>query len=160
MSCLNFLTDKIKMASNSSYLFVAAIDFGTTYSGYAFSSKDDYNNGNKLKIYSNTWNAGERSLIASKTPTVLLLDKNQNFKAFGFDAENMYTTMCAPDDSDSDTDDDEPKKPKENPKEMYYFQRFKMELHKTKVHWHSSPRIKCEGTNQQCLSDLKSHVEN
>lgn len=120
-----------------SYLFVAAIDFGTTYSGYAFSSLDDYNNGNKLTIYANTWNAGERCLIANKTPTVLLLDKKKRFKAFGFEAENMYISMCGTDDdSDSDDSDEEktkPKKAKEDPKEMYYFQRFKMELHKTKV---------------------------
>ena len=121
---------------NSSFLFVVGIDIGKSYSEYAFSSRDDYLNGDTLKIHSNTWYAGGRSLISSKTPTVLLLDKNQNFKAFGYDAENMYTAMCAPDDSDSDSDDDEPKKPKENPKEMYYFDRFKMLLHKPKVHLH------------------------
>jgi len=38
-------------------LFVTALDFWTTYSGYAFSAKDDFEK-EPFKINANVWNAG------------------------------------------------------------------------------------------------------
>ena len=65
-SAMASLTDK--------YLYVAAIDFGTTYSGYAFSSGDDFKR-DPLKITDNqAWNAGSQRHFSLKTPTCLLLD--------------------------------------------------------------------------------------
>lgn len=98
-------------------LFVAAIDFGTTYSGYAFSSKDDWEK-EPLKIHANVWNAGTKSLLSTKAPTTLLLSPNKQFLAFGYDAETKYTDL-AEDEDDFGS--------------YYYFNCFKMLLHNNKV---------------------------
>ncbi|XP_052788705.1 heat shock 70 kDa protein 12A-like [Mya arenaria] len=69
--------------SNHSETFVVALDLGTTYSGYAFSSRS-----NPLKIISNTWFCGSKN-VSSKTPTCVLLH-NDVFDSFGYDAETKY----------------------------------------------------------------------
>ncbi|XP_033742793.1 heat shock 70 kDa protein 12A-like [Pecten maximus] len=99
------------MASARKYLFVAAIDFGTTYSGYAFSSKDDFDN-EPLKIKSNVWNSG--TLMSYKAPTALLLKPDQTICSFGYEAE----TMMAEDGTSL--------------KDHFYFHRFKMVLYNNK----------------------------
>jgi hypothetical protein len=97
-------------------LVVAAIDFGTTYSGYAFSFRHDYDK-EPLKISSNTnWVAGTAALMSLKTPTILLLKKkDKTFEAFGYEAEDRYSQLA------EDEEDDD----------YYYFRRFKMLLHDT-----------------------------
>lgn len=90
-------------------LFVVAIDFGTTYSGYAFSSRSEYLT-EKTNIQSPIWNSGQ--LLSHKSPTILLLNKEKQFVNFGYDAENCYSAMT-----------------EENRKEHYYFHRFKMMLY-------------------------------
>lgn len=96
---------------------VAAIDFGTTYSGYAFSFNHDYEN-EPTKVAANTsWVAGTAGLMSLKTPTILLLDNSKKFVAFGYEAEEKYADLAA-----------------ENlHKKYYYFRRFKMLLHKVSV---------------------------
>ena len=99
------------------YLFVAAIDFGTTYSGYAVLSIDDFKK-DPLKIIANqAWNAGSQRLLSLKTPTCLLLDDKEELVSFGYEAENKYSNSVI----DS----------KQN--EYLFFQRFKMQLYKNKV---------------------------
>ena len=96
---------------------VAAIDFGTTYSGYAFSWRHDYLK-NPLKIQTNTaWNAGGRQLMSLKAPTCVLLNKQKELESFGYEAENRYTDIVI----DGEQND------------YYYFHRFKMNLHKNEV---------------------------
>ena len=88
---------------------VASIDFGTTFSGYAYA----YNPNN---ISVSKWNAGDGGLlsnISNKTPTTVLLDNDEKFIAFGFDAETAYSKLC-------DYGEHE---------EYYYFHRFKMILY-------------------------------
>jgi len=64
--------------ASSKVMLVAALDFGTTYSGYAFSLKHNYQK-DPLKIHANqAWNAGGRQLMSLKTPTCLLLDNKKN----------------------------------------------------------------------------------
>jgi hypothetical protein len=47
------------------------IDFGTTYSGYAFSSRHDFKK-DQQKIFANqAWNAGSQRHFSLKTPTCL-----------------------------------------------------------------------------------------
>ena len=76
----------------SDFLMVAAIDFGATYSGYAFSMISD-----PLQIHTKqAWNSGGR-LVSSKTPTCLLLDGRQQFVSFGYAAENYYTNLVEDD---------------------------------------------------------------
>lgn len=94
-------------------LIVAAFDFGTTFSGYAFSF-----NGDPLKIVTNqSWVAGSEQLISLKTPTCLLVDPEGNFHSFGFEAENKYAFLA---------DDGEHIG-------WRFFRRFKMLLHNNKV---------------------------
>lgn len=103
------------------YLFVAAIDFGTTYSGYAFSSRDEFKK-EPLKINSNqSWNAGKQQHFSLKTPTCLLLDNKEELSSFGYEAENKYTDIVYD--------------RKQN--DYFFFHRFKMQLYNNKV-----PRIK------------------
>ncbi|XP_045176740.1 heat shock 70 kDa protein 12A-like [Mercenaria mercenaria] len=84
------MAGKGSTTSSSSHLLVAAFDFGTTYSGYAFSFRDD-----PMKIQTNQgWNAGSEKLISLKTPTCVLLRPNKQFDSFGFEAENKYADLA------------------------------------------------------------------
>lgn len=65
---------------------VAAIDFGTAYSGYAFSFLEDYNR-EPYDISTNPWNKYSDSY---KIPTSILFDAEKNFVAFGDEAEQKY----------------------------------------------------------------------
>ncbi|XP_052068174.1 heat shock 70 kDa protein 12A-like [Mytilus californianus] len=108
------------MAQNTTeddnYLIVAAIDFGTTYSGYAFSTRSDFKK-NPLQIQANhAWNAGSRQLMSLKAPTCLLLDSDKNMVAFGYEAENKYAELVMD----------------EEHHDYYYFHRFKMRLYNAK----------------------------
>lgn len=71
---------------SSSTLLVVAIDFGTTFSGYAFSFKSK-----PTEVRTNqSWS---KSLVSMKTPTVILVDKDRKFNAFGYEAEEKYTQL-------------------------------------------------------------------
>lgn len=91
-------------------LFVCAIDFGTTYSGYASSTRQDVGD-----IFCPNWNSASTctTLISHKAPTTVLLDRKQNFVAFGFDAEAQYLEYAE----------------KEEANNFYYLRRFKMILY-------------------------------
>ncbi|XP_052799179.1 heat shock 70 kDa protein 12B-like [Mya arenaria] len=96
-------------ASKCDHLLVAAFDFGTTFSGYAFSFRND-----PTKIQTNLgWNAGSQKLISLKTPTCVLLNPHKEFVAFGFDAENKYSNLAEDNQHDG----------------WMLFRRFKMLLH-------------------------------
>lgn len=74
----------------SSCLLVVAFDFGTTYSGYAFSFKSD-----PLRIIANnSWIAGSERLISLKTPTCVLINPHHQFDSFGYEAENKYAALA------------------------------------------------------------------
>ncbi|XP_076112306.1 heat shock 70 kDa protein 12A-like isoform X1 [Mytilus galloprovincialis] len=95
-------------------LLVAAIDFGTTYSGYAFSTRISFKK-DKLDIKANqVWNAGSKQLLSLKTPTCILLRKNLEIVSFGYQAENDYAAVVT-----DETEDD-----------YYFFQQFKMKLYR------------------------------
>ncbi|XP_066279619.1 heat shock 70 kDa protein 12A-like [Branchiostoma lanceolatum] len=92
------------------HMLVAAIDFGTTFSGYAFSytyNKDDI-------IMNKNWGS-ESGFLAYKTETSVLLTPEGEFKAFGSEASKAY----------ADLEEGEAAK-------HYYFHRFKMKLHTEK----------------------------
>jgi hypothetical protein len=73
-----------------SALLAVAFDFGTTYSGYAFSFRND-----PLKVQTNQgWIAGSDQLISLKTPTCVLLNRSGQFDSFGFEAENNFATLA------------------------------------------------------------------
>ncbi|KAK3584377.1 hypothetical protein CHS0354_001304 [Potamilus streckersoni] len=93
-----------------SFKIVSAIDFGTTFSGYAysFSSSPD-------KIYTNKNWGQTQGFLLHKTPTCLLLKPDGEFDSFGFEAVSKYNDL-AEEDADS----------------YYYFDRFKMKLYDNK----------------------------
>nr|XP_019921191.2 heat shock 70 kDa protein 12B [Crassostrea gigas] len=82
------------MADKKDKLLTAAIDFGTTYSGYAFSFEYDYKV-DPLKISTNpNWVAGSRGLVSLKAPTCVLLSPNKEFITFGYEAEDLYAELA------------------------------------------------------------------
>ena len=84
----------------------AAIDFGTTYSGYAYSYRYE-----KEKIHVNAnWSSG---CALWKVPTAILFDDDHNFVSFGEDAENKYSEFAESDEEHK----------------YFYFHRFKMMLY-------------------------------
>ena len=92
-------------------LVVVAIDFGTTFSGYAYSLCDEYRKDqNKINIL--TWQSGD-GLRTYKTPTTILFDKDGKFRSFGYEAEHDYAQMLE----------------NETHKEYRYFSKFKMRLY-------------------------------
>lgn len=102
-------SEKTDIDIDPEFEVVAAIDFGTTYSGYAYSMTDDYKK-DKLNISSATWKSA--TMISPKTPTSVLLDSDKALVAFGYDAESEYTLLAE----------------KNEHENYYYFRRFKMEL--------------------------------
>ncbi|XP_021360116.1 heat shock 70 kDa protein 12A-like [Mizuhopecten yessoensis] len=93
-------------------LLVVAIDFGTTYSGYAFSFYHEYKS-NKKKVRTYLWPTGIGLEQSTKAPTSILFDSRQKFHSFGYQAEDTYTRL-----------------PDDHQKQWYYFKRFKMTLFK------------------------------
>jgi hypothetical protein len=91
-------------------LLVAAIDFGTTYSGYAFSWKTK-----QQSFFTSTYKSPEK--LSEKEPTVLLMNKSEQMIAFGQDAVQTYRGIC--------------EEGMQN--DYFYFSHFKMALHGDKV---------------------------
>ncbi|VDI18842.1 Hypothetical predicted protein, partial [Mytilus galloprovincialis] len=76
------------------YSTIVAFDFGTTYSGYAYSFKSNLTK-NSLNIHVNkSWNSGNRQFLTLKTPTCILLDINTELQSFGYEAETEYAYKC------------------------------------------------------------------
>ena len=94
------------------HFVVAAIDFGTTYSGYAFSFTRDPDSIHMMR----KWEGGDPGVNNQKTPTTLLLKPNGEFHSFGFSARDYY----------HDLEESEAKR-------WYYFEKFKMTLHSSQV---------------------------
>ena len=94
------------------HFVVAAIDFGTTYSGYAFSFTRDQDSIHMMR----KWEGGDPGVSNQKTPTTLLLKPNGEFHSFGFGARDYY----------HDLEEIEARK-------WFYFEKFKMSLHSSQV---------------------------
>ncbi|KAH3704812.1 heat shock 70 kDa protein 12A-like [Dreissena polymorpha] len=96
-------------------LVVASIDFGTTFSGWAYSFTHEYEK-DPTDVKSKNWNSG--SFISCKAPTCVLITSDEKDKdkktveAFGYDAENKYAELAAEDIH----------------RDFYFFQTFKMNL--------------------------------
>lgn len=100
------------VTEGESHFVVAAIDFGTTYSGYAFSFTRDPESIHIMR----KWEGGDPGVTNHKTPTTLLLKPNGDFDSFGFGARDFY----------HDLEEVEAKK-------WLYFEKFKMTLHSSQV---------------------------
>lgn len=93
-------------------LLVGAIDFGTTYSGWAFSNSDDFED-DPTNPYVQRWRCGKHSF--QKTPTCVLVNPDgKTVEAFGFEAEDKYIDLVA----------------KGTHEDYFFFKRFKMALNK------------------------------
>ena len=103
----------LMISNNSSYIAVVAIDFGTTYSGFAFAFNQKEGEGG---IHMNKEWGNEQGLSTLKTPTSLLLRPDGQFDSFGFEADEKYANFFCGEDQ-----------------EYMYFKRFKMALHKSEV---------------------------
>ena len=91
---------------------MGAIDFGTTYSGWAYLFLHDYKS-NPTNAIVRHWNSGTDSLITEKTPTcALIAPDGKTLVGFGYEAEDKYQKLV------------------ENctHKQYYFFKRFKMAL--------------------------------
>ena len=91
-----------------SYSTVVAIDFGTTYSGYAYAFTHDPDNVSIMR----KWEGDDPGMNNQKTPTILLLTPEQRFHSFGITARDCYNDLD----------------PREASKWLY-FDKFKMILH-------------------------------
>ncbi|KAK3085247.1 hypothetical protein FSP39_000642 [Pinctada imbricata] len=133
--------------SEDEILLSVAIDFGTTYSGYAFSTKGDFES-DPTKIYANEdWPVGNVG-FSRKTPTVLLLNSEQEFEAFGYEAEQMYSQLALEGEHE----------------ECYFFRRFKMKLYGEKVVYNdlmledeTGKTLKAEKVFAESIKYLRDH---
>ncbi|XP_052780257.1 heat shock 70 kDa protein 12B-like [Mya arenaria] len=117
-------------AKTQSHLLVAAFDFGTTYSGYAFSFRN-----NQLKVHANqSWYSGGK-LVSLKTPTSVLLNQDGEFDSFGFEAEDNYASKAEDDEHEG----------------WRLFRRFKMVLHNNKELSRATTVEDIEGNSHQAL---------
>lgn len=96
-----------------SYIAVVAIDFGTTFSGFAFA----FNNkeGEKSIHMNKEWGT-DQGCSTLKTPTCLLLNPNKSFNSFGYEAQDRFAEL-----------------EEEEAQQYYYFEKFKMILHNNEV---------------------------
>ncbi|XP_021349340.1 heat shock 70 kDa protein 12A-like isoform X2 [Mizuhopecten yessoensis] len=124
---------------NSPYILVAALDFGTTYSGYAFSSRLEYTK-NPLNISTLVWQAGSGNLASLKTSTCVLFKPDESFDTFGFEAEDKYAKLI---------DDDKHH-------DWFFFRRFKMSLYEQKDITRS---MKLYAQNQKPMLAMKVFAE-
>lgn len=99
-----------KRKSTSSRLVVAAIDIGTTYSGYAYSYTSDW-----TEVFINRWEGGQK--LTHKAPTALLLNPDKSFNSFGYEAVKTYANIATEGDDEGGSY-----------KEYHFFHRFKMRL--------------------------------
>lgn len=73
-------------------MFVAAIDFGTTYSGYSFVIKKDVID-DPESVYCPQW-YGDGDAVSLKVPTTVLLDKKKKFVDFRYKVEEQYAEIA------------------------------------------------------------------
>ena len=100
----------------TSQIAVAAIDFGTTYTGCAYYlRKDSRNYVNDINVDQAWPGSSENGLQA---PTTVLIDPEKNFHSFGFEAEAKYKLLTL----------------RYEHMNWFYFRQFKMCLHHEKVY--------------------------
>ncbi|KAK3600520.1 hypothetical protein CHS0354_028720 [Potamilus streckersoni] len=100
-------------ASEGPRLMVAAIDFGTTFSSWAYSFKNDHG-----RVFCKNWNSDQH--ISMKAPTTVLFQPDgETFEAFGYEAENRYANIG--------------EESEEALNSWYYYRRFKMKLYNRKI---------------------------
>lgn len=93
---------------------VAAFDFGTSYSGYAYALLSDYEkNPQDFKVQLNEWTSNFNSDRTTKTPTTVLFNPAKEFDSFGYEAQEKFVDLME----------------KKEHGDWYYFTDFKMKLY-------------------------------
>ena len=105
--------DELLVTSGATYIAVVAIDFGTTFSGFAFAF--NHKDGEKGIHMNKEWGT-DQGYATMKAPTCLLLNPNKSFNSFGYEAQDKFAEL-----------------EEEDAREYYYFENFKMVLHKDEV---------------------------
>lgn len=105
--------DELLVTSGATYIAVVAIDFGTTFSGFAFAF--NHKDGEKGIHVNKEWGT-DQGYATMKAPTCLLLNPNKSFNSFGYEAQDRFAEL-----------------EEEEAREYYYFEKFKMVLHKDEV---------------------------
>lgn len=95
------------------YDVVVAIDFGTSFSGFAFSF--NHRDGSEDIYMNRAWGSAQ-GYSTLKTPTCILLNPQKKFIKFGFEAAEKYAELEEAKD-----------------RSFYFFDRFKMMLHGSEV---------------------------
>lgn len=96
-----------------SYIAIVAIDFGTTFSGFAFSFL--HLEGEPGIHLNKDW-GNEQGYQTAKAPTSVLLTPEKIFDKFGYEAAEQYAQL------------EEPRN-----RDVFFFERFKMLLHHKEV---------------------------
>ena len=93
------------------------MDFGTTYSGWGYSFKHEYES-DPTQINLKRWYSDRDTLVTVKTPTcALLAPDGETLVEFGYAAENEYQQLAE----------------KGEHEQYFYFRRFKMALAKCNI---------------------------
>ncbi|XP_033743554.1 heat shock 70 kDa protein 12B-like [Pecten maximus] len=135
---------------------VVALDFGTTYSGYAYAFRQQFESNNLNVTLNPAWTTSTDGLLSKKTPTSLLLNPQGQFCAFGTKADDKFAELAGEDQH----------------QDWFYFRRFKMKLH-SKKELKRGLKMKDElgkpmlastvfslairGLKEHCLDTLRSH---
>ncbi|XP_063353542.1 heat shock 70 kDa protein 12A-like [Pelmatolapia mariae] len=116
------------------YDFIIAIDFGTAYSGYAFSLTPK---GAEIDPIMRKWGK-ELGLDTVKNPTCILFNEDKEFIKFGYEAKNAYVRMRG-----------------EEAKKSYFFENFKMAIFGKRV----SRNVEITAANRKSMKALKVFTE-
>uniref|UniRef100_A0A3Q2G9W9 Heat shock protein family A (Hsp70) member 12A.2 n=2 Tax=Cyprinodon variegatus TaxID=28743 RepID=A0A3Q2G9W9_CYPVA len=114
--------------------YIIAIDFGTAYSGYAFSLTPREEDINPHVKY---WGE-EVALETPKTPTCILFDKKEQFLSFGYQARKSYQSNSC-----------------RESRENFFFDCFKMSLYDKKI----TKNMKIKAANGKEMEALKVFTE-
>lgn len=93
---------------------IIAFDIGTSYSGYAYSDRKEIVT-NTINL--NEWIGNSTLDPRAKAPTTVLLNGDQTFDSFGYEAEERYAQRVE----------------EKTHNECYRFRNFKMKLYHEKV---------------------------
>ena len=84
----SLMDDMKRLSLDEGYIIAAAIDFGTTFSGYAFSFKSKPNEINMNKNWGD-----EVGCESYKAPTCVMTNPDGSFHSFSYEAENVYSQL-------------------------------------------------------------------
>ncbi|CAG2215809.1 unnamed protein product [Mytilus edulis] len=134
------------MAESEKRQYIVGVDFGTTYTGYAYATVKD------LKTDSFTYCTAEwkgTNLWSKKAPTSIMMDENKQCVAFGYEADSQYFNLLA---ADEHTD-------------YYYFTQFKQVLYNqilartTKISDITGKEMKAIDVFSQAIQFVRRHIQ-